>query len=51
MEFKYICISEVCLFYSSGVMYSMHNIEIQNTLSIKQIFELFPCSCQGDKKK
>jgi len=25
-------------------MYSMDNIEIENTLSIKQIFELFPCS-------
>jgi len=30
--------------YSSGVMYSMDNIEISNILSIKQIFELFPCS-------
>lgn len=30
--------------YSSGVMYSMDNIEIENTLSIKQRFELFPCS-------
>lgn len=28
---------------SSGVMYSMDNIEIENTLSIKQIFQLFPC--------
>jgi len=32
------------IMYSSGVMYSMDNIEISNILSIKQIFELFPCS-------
>lgn len=30
--------------YSNGIMYSMDNIEIENTLSIKQIFDFFPCS-------
>jgi len=33
--------------YSSGVMYSMDNIEIENTLSIKQILELFPFKVKG----
>ena len=28
--------------YSNGIMYSMDNIEIENTLSIKQIFDFFP---------
>lgn len=39
------------LLYSSGVMYSMYNIE--NTLEIKQIFELLPSSyfeSQGSTK-
>lgn len=30
------------LVYSNGIMYSMDNIEIENTLSIKQIFDFFP---------
>ena len=30
--------------YSNGIMYSIDNIEIENTLSIKQIFDFFPFS-------